>query len=459
MTCPLTGGLPTSRFEKRPPIHVVSLCISHDTARYKDALVLLSTMPQRLKAVDFDYTDDIGWGDYFDNQVARLAETARILDEFRDELIRRCDGLHFDELQEEWDYSQILLGGVTEDGSYRDRSLARVYRDLFGLQVENVTEVIEKEREGITPSTTVIVEETQFSRFVSDISEKAEHILQIAEETGLIYSFDIEAEYNFYDILSDQENLMQLLSDFLHRLQEVLPNYNQKALMIWTLDMSLNRYLSVAYPKLKDRESWNWLDETFGLEPVFSPQIPEDDENAAEKEKQYTIYSYQEGSLGQSLVDLYVLVWDQFEDGLRDSLGAVFPEIPNFKADFIDEAEEKLRQIDWEMPDYLEVVSEKSEREHAEETPSYGGVTTQATYHISGIVIDELRKAGYSTSGNYSSDTRAPIIDWSSDFSDKEKRDLGLLRVLDDLAPMLFLLEGVAYNLDIDEETLEVEKL
>lgn len=416
-------------------------------------------MPQRLKTINFDYTDDVRWGNYFDNQMKRFVEVATAVDQFRDELVRKCDGRPFDDLQEDWDYSQVLLGGVAEDGSYRNRGLARVYRDLFGLQVENVTELVTKQQQGISPSTTVVVEETEFTDFVSAVAEHARNALQIAEDRELIYSAEIEAEYDFYDVLSDQENLTQLLTDFLRRSQEILPNYNEMALVIWTLDKVPNRYLSVAYPKLKDREGWDWFDRTFGLEPIFIPDISEEDEQAVEKREQYTLYAYREGSLGRKLLELYSMIWETFDRELRESLESVFPNLPNFREEYVNDAYEKLRQIGWEFPEYLEAVSEKSERDHAEETPSYGGVTTKATYHISGVVLDELTEAGYSTSGNYNQENRAPVVDWSSDYSEKEERDLSLFRVLNDLAPMLFLLEGLEYKLEIDADSLEVKKL
>jgi len=397
-------------------------------------------MTKSLKAVNFDYTDESRWRPYFDSTIRKFAELAWIIDEFRSELNQKCDDMPFDELQEEWDYSQVLLGGVDEDGEYRERSLARLYNDLIGLQFENLKEVVEKQKQGISPTTKVKVLDTPFSDFVSEALERSEDILRIAEEKDIIYDGRVDTEYDFYDILSDQEKFTQLLTDFVRKVQRLLPNYNEKALFVWSLDNSTGRYLSVAYPKLKDRDTWRWLDELFGLEPIFIPEIEETGEKVQKRKQQYTVYGYRDGSLGNELTDLYGLVWQSFDNEVQDLLRLVFTEVPNFKKEFLKQAHSKLDQINWAFPEEIRTVSQNE---------SYSGTrgdTTQAEYHISGVTIDSYTYSGYATSNNYyPPETR--------------ECELSLLKVLDDFMPGLFLLNGLEYRLDIDSESLEVEEL
>lgn len=396
-------------------------------------------MPQNLQAANFDYTDEGRWSSYFDTQMRNFAEKAKTLHDFRQELVRKCDGIPYDELQEQWDYSQVLLGGVNENGEYRERSLAKLYKELLGLHFENLKDVVEKQRQDISPSTKVVVGDTPFATFVAKALDKAETALQQAHENDVIYNPDVETEYDFYDLLSDQENFSQLLSDFMYRLQGVLPNYDEKALFIWTLDKTMNRYLSIAYPKLKDREPWEWLNDTFGLEPVFTPEIDETGENVEDREQQYTVYAYRNGSLGDTLTDLYQWVWDTFDGEVGESLRLVFPEVSNFKQEFVDKACDSLDQIGWTVPDDLNII-EKRERYSGNR-----GDTTKAEYHISGITLDSCNHVGYNTSGNR--------------YINTEECNLSLLRILDDLAPGLFLLNGLKYELDINQQSLEVEKI
>lgn len=407
-------------------------------------------MPQSLKVVTFDYTDEGRWSHYFDTQVRNFVEQAKALHEFRRELIRKCDEMLFDELQEQWDYSQVLLGGVDENAEYRERSLAKLYKELLGLRFTDLKEVVEKQRQEISPSTTVVVEDTTFATFVADAVDKTESVLRKAHENDLVYDSDVEAEYDFYDLLSDQENLTQLLTDFVYRLQGLLPNYNERALFVWTLPKTTTRYLSIAYPKLKDRETWEWLDNSFGLTPVFVPDIGETGDNVEEREQQYTVYDFRADSIGDTLIELYQLVWDAFDGEVRESLRLVFPDVPNFKQEFLDEAHDKLDRIGFNTPNRLtfELSGENANLRLVGSDDKYSsnrGDTTRAEYQISGVTLDQYDYSGYATSGNRSSRS--------------EECSLSLLRVLDELSPGLFLLNGLEYQLNIDQRSLEVEKL
>lgn len=407
-------------------------------------------MPQSFKPVEFDYTDENQWRNYFRIQVQNFAEKAKALYEFRQELIQKCDGIPFNELQEQWDYSQVLLGGVNENGEYQERSLANVYKELFGLRIKNVAEVIEKQRQGVTPSTQVVVENTAFVTFVSDALELAETVLQKVHKENIIRDRDIEAEYDFYELLSDQQNLSQLLSDFLRQVQEILPNYNEKAVFIWTLDKNINRYLSVAYPKIKDRDSWGWLEDTFGIKPEYTPNFEETGDAVEDRKRQYTVYTYQNNSLGDTLVQLYQHIWEGFDADVHKSLRLVFPEVPNFKQEFLNKSHDKLNQVGVNTTDRnrLDLTGTDIRLNLVGEDQNYSGTrgnTTEAEYHISGVTVDSYSYAGFSTSNNFSSKSN--------------ECNHSVLQILDGLAPLLFLLNGLEYELHIDQHSLAVKKL
>lgn len=407
-------------------------------------------MPKSLEATSFDYTNNSDWSRYFSNCVNQFHEKAKALHAFRQELIRKCDGMPFDELQEQWDYSQVLLGGVGENGEYRERSLAKLYKEFLGLQFEDLTEVVEKQRQEITPSTKVVVQNTEVTNFVADIVERTETILQQAVNKEIIYDYTTEAEYNFHEIMSDQEKFSGLLSDFLYRLQRILPNYNEHALFVWTLPKTTKRYLSVAYPKVKDNESWGWLNELLGLEQIFAPNINETGKKVEEQEDQYTIYDYRGESLGDNLTNLYQKVWEEFDSQTRELFRLAFPDVPNFKQEFLDEAQDKLDQIGVNTQRRLtyEMPSQENNLELIGEDKKYtgrDGNTNKAEYNISGVTIDKLNVSGWSTSGNTQSYSR--------------ECNLSLFQVLDELSPALFLLNGIEYQLYIDQKSLEVESL
>lgn len=71
------------------------------------------------EAVKFDYGNVEEWKSYFD-ELKDLARSCKEIVEFWEELKRKCDGLTFKDLQEDFDYSTVLLGGVDSSGEYKD---------------------------------------------------------------------------------------------------------------------------------------------------------------------------------------------------------------------------------------------------------------------------------------------------------------------------------------------------
>ncbi|MBE8540477.1 hypothetical protein [Geoglobus acetivorans] len=391
-------------------------------------------MSQAFRAVKFDYDQINEWKYYF-SSIKDLAKSCRKIGEFWRELKRKCDGISFKELQEDWDYSSVLLGGVSADGIYKERSLAKVYCELFGFKPENVRDLIEKLKEELPPTTKVLVEETKFISFVMDISSKVETILEQAKENDLIsdWEAEIKLEYNYYEILSDYKKLTEMLSDFIRRLKDILPNYNQRSLFIWTLDRLTYRYMTAAYPKLKAREALDMIKDIFGLDVIFSPEIEGATEEVRKKKEQYEVYSFLEGSLGRNLIELYKTIWDAFNDGFRKSLTLVFPEVPNLKEEFYEMAAQALKSIGWKFPSY----TWENEFGH---TTTHTICRDRYKYRISGILLTSYN---YWTTKKY----------WSTE----HKCNIPLLQLLDDISPALFLLSDMLFKLKFEGDILEIE--
>lgn len=396
-------------------------------------------MSQKLKAIDFDYTKEDRFNFFFRNYVKDLLKNIKNILSFRDELRRKCNGIPFNQLQEEWDYGQVLLAGMDEDGEFKKNSLAKVYKELFGLHLSNPVELIEKISQGLTPDTEALVEETEFIGFLEQLQEKTEAVLEKAVEEGFTREEGVEPEYDFYDTLADQEILTKYLKDLIRSIGNVMPNYSERALFLWTLDKSTHKYLTIAYPKLKDEEdAWENLQERFGLSDTFVPEIDEDSETAQTRREQYTVYAYEENSLGERVLDLQKFIFKVFPK-VKTDLEMVFGEVPDITSEFEKEADKKLDRIGWGMP-----IKTKGKDNKYKKTR---GDTTEQKYFISGVIIPEKKYAGYSTkypNGNYN--------------IRKKEVDLSLFKVLDDLSPGIFLLNGLRYELDINQEYLEVEK-
>ena len=371
------------------------------------------------EAIKFDYGNVDEWKSYFE-ELKDLARSCKMIVEFWEELKRKCDGLTFKDLQEEFDYSTVLLGGVTPDGEYKERSLAKVYAVLFGFKPENVHDLIEKLKKGYSQDTKVIVEKTRFIEFVKNILETLERILTIAESKGLIDSADIDVRINeskYYEILADYKKLIEILNGFVNKIAKILPNYNERSLFVWTIDKLTYKYMTTAYPKLRDDKVFEFIRDLLGLDVIFSPNV--EDKRA---KKDYSIYSYSDELIGKHLIELFKIIWNTFDDKnqhIRDALSLIFPEISNFKKEFYELVSQALIGMNWRFPNVCITSDEQAK---------------DCYYVIDGITLREYRLYVYESGSKVWKPTSVTI---------------SLLKLLDELMPGLFLLKYILFDLKI----------
>ncbi len=361
---------------------------------------------QRFEAVTFDYGNLDEWKSYFE-EIKEIAKSCKVIEEFWNELKRKCDGLTFKDLQKEFDYSTVLLGGVTPDGEYKERSLARVYAVLFGFKPENIHDLIEKLKRSLPPTTKIVVEETEFIRFVRSVLDKVMSILRQAESKGLIDSADVDVEVDYYDILSDYKKLIEILENFVNNVARILPNYNQKSLFVWTLTKLTYKYMTTAYPELRNESVFEVVKDVLGLDVVFSPDVEDD-----KTKREYEVYSYHDSSIGGEICRLFQMIWYNLSikfSNVRQSLQLIFPELPNFFAEFYELAIQTLKSTGWRFP----------------------SISIGETYQISGVIL---------------------TLWW-------KKEGISLFKILDELSPGLFLLNGLLFVLQISRESFRIEPL
>ena len=394
---------------------------------------------QRFEAVTFDYGNLDEWKSYFE-EIKEIAKSCKVIEEFWNELKRKCDGLTFKDLQKEFDYSTVLLGGVTPDGEYKERSLARVYAVLFGFKPENIHDLIEKLKRSLPPTTKIVVEETEFIRFVRSVLDKVMSILRQAESKGLIDSADVDVEVDYYDILSDYKKLIEILENFVNNVAKILPNYNQKSLFVWTLDKLTYRYITTAYPELRDERVFEFVKDVLGLEVIFSPDVEDD-----KTKRDYEVYSFYDGLIGKELVELFKMIWNYFDSEFtKEKLLLIFPEIKilNPKEEFLEMAENALRGIGWNLPDYIIVVGQTTTYSHSRGLLHVE--VREAKYKIKGVVIPECYLEYYN---------RSTHIVTTRYYYDTKKVNKSVFEFFDNLSPMLFLLHGLKYNLIISKDS------
>ena len=79
-----------------------------------------------------NYADKEEWAKIVRENIIPLRNSAEFFVNW-EYLRRRMDGVYIDAMDE--DYKSLVLGGVSEEGAYLDGSVAKFYRDFFGVSL------------------------------------------------------------------------------------------------------------------------------------------------------------------------------------------------------------------------------------------------------------------------------------------------------------------------------------
>ncbi len=379
----------------------------------------------RLRFDPFSYD----WREYFE-ELSGLLGIAKGIEELWSE-VRRFDRLEFEELDE--DVRKHLIMGV-DDRGYVERSASMVYAVLLGFRVENIRDLVERMRTNSPLKTKVVVEDTDFMKFLREVSKVLETAIQ---RYSAVSGKNVDVEVRKVKL----ENFVDAVVDFVNGIAAKLPNYDERSFFVWSLDQNTFRYLKAVYPGI-DSEKGRELMRIFGMERYFEPDVDNE-----ELRREYSFYRFGRGSVGLALVKFFLLVYMAFKQGGIDewhdeyklqqagrSLRLVFPEIPDFFKEFCDKAREALKSAGWtvkfrdivvaSMDEYLtplrDIECRESEYHNSHDFNFY--------FKINGIVLSER----YNRSGRtiYTRDVSIPLLD-----------------LFDCLSPFLFLFSNLGYSL------------
>ena len=247
------------------------------------------------------------------------------------------DGVYIDAMDE--DYKSLVLGGVSEEGAYLDDSVAKFYRDFFGVSLNvELPQYVSAVKEGLTKGIMAVVSESLFVRFASEVAtqtRKIEHIALSKEIIGIVEhpKEDVRGE-EFDALVRKPDEVIKLIEEFYNKCARITPNYNEYSLFILTIRAITRRYLEEAYPEFK--EKFEELRSFFGLKPLFTPKIEE-----SEMKQKYTIWHLPEGSFGGEIKKLYEIVWD-YNSQLKELLSQYFLGIVDLKEEFFEMAKNSI---------------------------------------------------------------------------------------------------------------------
>ncbi len=378
----------------------------------------------------FEYWDTKAWKTSVKEHTLPLHESASKLLGLRELLIGMARGGEetLSEVVKKEDLLPFLLGGIKEDGEYKDNSFAKLIRLALGVYVNPREWVTLEKEEGVDAFeyTKVKVEDTVFLKFLEEVKEIAGNIIKsIGNETS-----PVEVK----EVPNPEEVLKWLETIYTKSLQASI-NHNYYTFFTSSIKSLPWKFIQQAYPKLKD--TFDSIRILLGLEKCFEPEL-----NEEEKKKEYSLLDYSRGSLGESICNLNDKVWKYLvEQSVKNVFSFVCSDVKDLKQNWTEQVDQKLTEIRWNFPTYVET--------------SYGH-DTRHVYSISGPSLLQHRldvhtrgNHPWSSYRSYGQTVRARWLTQSKDCN------ISLLELLDDLSPALSL-SAPSFELRISEGELEI---
>jgi len=301
-----------------------------------------------------DYVNKEEWKDYIKSYVIPLWKNALILKEFSENLKGEFQNALLQDITE-GDYP-LLLGGVVprREEVYRRNSLAKFYNKFFGLKLSDLQSwVLGGELTGTQLKVTV--EETAFTRFVSDVFKWSDRAVRYQTLVGYT-----EPEVDYRGLKEDPYKLKELIRDFYQSVLSISVNHNYHTFFLWSIKQIPYRFMKEAYPRIE--QIINFLEIEFGLTQLKWKTPFSEDSNFY---KDYTIWcwpeyntqsdrgawcgpEYSQGeSFGGSMCALNETIWKHLAKGyssteLEKIVLDYFTIFPNLKEEYVSRVKDRL---------------------------------------------------------------------------------------------------------------------
>jgi len=284
---------------------------------------------------NFRYWDIEAWKNYLKEYIAPIYKTTATLLELRDELLPYVGK----SLKAVKDNDEKLLpffvGGIDENGNYKERSLAKLIKLMFGIYVEprEFASIIKSVgEEGLKDIKMKAKEEREvsFLRMIKELNKFSDEVLQKAE-------IEVQHTLGIGSILQNPDKLLDILKEFYKACVSFSANHNYYTFFIISTANIHWKYLVTAYPKLK--ENFEKLKDFLGLEPIFVPNVGSD-----ELKKNYTIWGHEKEGITRGIHKMQVKIWEVFP--AKDVFEYAISEPENLKGEYKNLVEMALRDVE-----------------------------------------------------------------------------------------------------------------
>jgi hypothetical protein len=377
----------------------------------------------------FEYWNIEAWKDFIKNYIMPLHNLTSKLLKLRDfilTIVGTNGKITLSEVERKRrDILPFLLGGIKEDGEYKDNSLAKLVRFAFGIFINPKEWTTLEKEEGLTAFDYVTIksETTPFIEFLKKLNEITFHIIKMVNiESKEVLESEIE------EIIQKHEKMLEIIKMLYIKCLEICANHNYYTFFTLSTKNLPFKYMIIAYPKLQ--ANFNSLKDFLGLEKIFEPKIIE-----VKVKEDYTIWGHSKNGLCDSLYNLNNIILENFlNETVKNVLNYVTTSIKNLKQEYVQKVQQKLEEIKWKFPEYIK-TSIKSYYQGV-----YSGVY-RYQYIISGPILIEEIYDEYSWRGEHS--------------FGKRECNISLLNLLDDLSPALFLYPSF-FELKFSNNMLEI---
>jgi len=364
----------------------------------------------------FEYWNIEAWKDLVKDHILPLYESTSKLLKLRDTILTIVgtnSKITLTEVEKKrGDILPFLVGGIKEDGEYKDNSLAKLVRLSFGIYINPKEWTTLEKEEGIRAFDYTVVksEDTPFLEFLKKLNKVSLHIIKLI---GIESKDTLESEIEemIEEIIQKPEELLKIIGVLYTKCLEISANHNYYTFFALSTRTLPFKYMIAAYPRLQN--NFNLLKEFLGLEKIFEPEVE------GKVKEDYTVWGHLKDGLCDSLYKLNSIIWEGFSNEIvKNVFSYVTVSFRNLKQEYTQKVQQKLEEMKWEFPTYIKTSDRWYYRGDLRGVKWY-------EYIVSGPILIKEISHGYSHSGSYS--------------YNENKCSISLLNLLDDLSPALFL--------------------
>jgi len=338
--------------------------------------------------VGFDYTNTEEWQSFIKNQILPLNSSISRIIALREHLKHTIQ----DSLKTESGVKYILLGGVDENGNYKQNSLAKIYREFLGISINLKEWVSLSKQQGIDAADYIKCEfsETEFLQFIKTLKEVTEKLFLLVEIDNQEIS-----KNEVKELLENPEKIVDELKTIYDSLVNISANHSYYTFFAMNTKSIPRFYIEQTYPKLKDK--FEDVSEFLGLEKKFFLDVKK-----GKIKRDYTMWGHKDNGLAYLIYKLNGILWLYFEkEEFRKLFELITSNAEDLRQKYYENAKKSLDGIGWKFPDYIQATS------YLENEYKY----IKNKYEIVGTML-----------------------------TTSEKCEISLLKLIDDLSPALFIL-------------------